>query len=306
MILLANGEGAAGIGESARRLAAGSTALDAIEAGIRLVEADPQVRSVGIGSWPNVAGVLQLDAAIMEGTSRRTGAVGALQGFAHPISIARAVMDRLPHEILVGEGAARFAREIGGETITGRDPLADSCWREMLRRHGASELTLSERADFPLIELARAAIDPEMVRDTTVFLARDTAGNLSNGASTSGWAWKYPGRLGDTPIIGAGSYADTRHGAAACTHTGEMTIRASTARTVVLHLKAGLSLDDAVGNALDDLRDLHGGQLGTVVIHALDRHGGHKVSALNATEPIFYWLWRPDMPAPERLPAQSG
>src|SRR5581483_1632582 len=115
MILLANGEGAAGIATTARLLAEGRPALDAIEAGIRLVEADPDVRSVGPGSWPNILGVLELDAAVMDGATRLTGAVGALTGFAHPVSVARAVMERLPHEILVGDGAARFASEIGAE-----------------------------------------------------------------------------------------------------------------------------------------------------------------------------------------------
>jgi len=306
VILLTNGEGASGVGESARRLAAGAAALDAIEVGVRLVEADPKVRSVGPGSWPNIAGELQLDAAMMEGSSRRSGAVGALSGFAHPISVARAVMDRLPHEILVGEGAARFAREIGAETIAERDAFVDSRWGEVLRRHGASRAALDATPDAPLIDLARGAADPELVRDTTVYLARDAAGHFASGASTSGWAWKYPGRLGDTPVIGAGSYADTRFGAAACTHTGEMTIRAGTARAIVLSLQLGRPLQEAVDRAVADLRDLRGGQLGAVVIHALDCAGGHRVVALNTASPIHYWLWLPGMPAPERRIAAAA
>jgi beta-aspartyl-peptidase (threonine type) len=306
VILLANGEGASGVGESARRLAAGAAALDAIEAGVRLVEADPTVRSVGPGSWPNIAGELQLDAAMMEGSSRRSGAVGALSGFAHPISIARAVMNRLPHEILVGEGAARFAREIGAEAIAGRDAFVDARWDEVLKRHGASRAALGAPPEAPLIELACAAADPELVRDTTIYLACDAAGHFASGASTSGWAWKFPGRLGDTPIIGAGSYADTRFGAAACTHTGEMTIRAGTARAIVLYLQLGMPLQEAVDRAVADLRDLRGGQLGAVVIHALDRAGGHRVVALNAAGPIHYWFWLPGMPAPERRVAAAA
>src|SRR5437764_14050199 len=130
MILLANGEGAAGIATTARLLAGGAGALDAIEAGIRLVEADPEVRSVGPGSWPNILGKLQLDAAVMDGTRRRTGAVGALEGFAHPVSVARAVMELLPHEILVGDGAARFAREIDADTdATAMSEAVDAKWR---------------------------------------------------------------------------------------------------------------------------------------------------------------------------------
>jgi L-asparaginase len=302
MILLANGEGAAGIATTARLLADGTRSLDAIEAGIRLVEADPQVRSVGPGSWPNILGELELDAAVMDGTSRRTGAVGALTGFGHPVSIARAVMERLPHEILVGDGAARFAREIGAETDATRSEAVAARWRAILAAQGLDPGQLSD--DRPLVDLARAAMDPELVRDTTVYLARDAGGNLSSGASTSGWAWKYPGRLGDTPIIGAGSYADTRYGGAACTHTGEMTIRAGTARAIVLYLKLGHALADAVAAAVEDLKELRGGQLGTVTIHAIDRNDRHRVVCIDPTEPVFYWLWTPDMVQPERLAAE--
>ena len=306
MILLANGEGASGVAATADLLRKGAAALDAIEAGIRLVEADPAVRSVGPGSWPNILGVLQLDAAVMDGRTRLTGAVGALEGFVHPISVARAVMARLPHEILVGEGAARFAREIGAEPIRGPvDPVVDDRWRAVLRQLKFTPETFLETPDTELIDLMRAAMDPELIRDTTVYLAGDTGGNLSSGASTSGWAWKYPGRLGDTPIIGAGSYADARYGAAACTHTGEMTIRAGTARSVVLSLKMGLSLHEAVTAAMEDLAMLETGLIGTVTIHAIDSKGGHKVVCYKPTEPIHYWLWTPDMANPERHTAET-
>jgi L-asparaginase len=305
MILITNGEGASGVETAAGMLKDGAAALDAIEAGIRVVEANPEVHSVGPNSWPNILGTLQLDAAVMDGTTRRSGAVGALEGFAHPISIARQVADRLPHEILVGEGAARFAREIGAEPITPLSNLVEETWRGIVRKNGVQPDELVSDPQLPLIDLARAAIDPETVRDTTVYLAKDSAGTIASGGSTSGWAWKYPGRLGDTPIIGAGSYADTRYGAAACTHTGEMTIRTGTARSVVLYLKLGYSLDDAVAAAVADLAELASGQLGTVVIHAIDREGRHKVVGYKPTEPLFYWLWMPGMPAPERRSAES-
>ena len=129
-----------------------------------------------------------------------------------------------------------------------------------------------------------------MLRDTTVYLAQDGTGNICSGVSTSGWAWKYPGRLGDSPIIGAGSYADRRYGAAACTHTGEMTIRAGTARAVVLYLKMGLDLDDALAEAGRDLAGLEGGQEGTVVIHAVDSRGRHRVAAYRPEGSLHYWL----------------
>ena len=303
MILLANGEGAPGVGATAERLARGEAALDAIEAGVRLVEADPNVRSVGPGSWPNILGVLQLDAAVMDGGTLRTGAVGALEGFGHPISVARAVMERLPHEILVGAGAARFAAEIGAEPTRLRTEGAEDAWRAILARNGVTPADVADPAT-PLAAIVREATDPERVRDTTVFLAQDETGNLCTGVSTSGWAWKYPGRLGNSPIIGAGSYADRRYGAAACTHTGEMTIRAGTARSVVLYLKMGLSLDDAVAEAMADLGHLDGGQLGTVVVHAIDARGHYRVAAHNPEGPISYWLWTSGMAAPERRSAE--
>ena len=303
MILIGNGEGASGVETAAQLLKGGAPALDAVEAGIRVVEANPDVHSVGPNSWPNILGILQLDAAVMDGTTRRSGAVGALEGFAHPISVARAVTERLPHEILVGEGAARFAREIGAEPSPPRSNLGEETWRAVVQGNGVQPDKLNSDPKMPLIDLARAAIDPETVRDTTVYLAADATGNIGLGASTSGWAWKYPGRLGDTPIIGAGSYADTRYGAAACTHTGEMTIRTGTARTVVLYLKLGYSLEDAVAAAVADLVELKDGQLGTVVVHAIDNKGHHKVVCHQPIEPIFYWLWTPDMPVPERRSA---
>jgi L-asparaginase len=113
MMLLTNNEGTVGVPTTARLLEEGQGGLDAIEAGIRLVEADETVRTVGRGGWPNLLGEVELDACLMDGTTLRSGAVGALKGFLHPVSVAREVMRRLPHELLVGDGAARFAREVG-------------------------------------------------------------------------------------------------------------------------------------------------------------------------------------------------
>ena len=194
-------------------------ALDAIEAGIKLIEADPTVRTVGRGGWPNLFGEVELDSCLMDGTALRTGAVGALKGFLHPVSVAREIMRRLPHELLVGDGAARFAREIGAETTENLTEDLRRAWQAWFE----NEVPEQDRTHWetaPLAELCRYAIDPETGRDTTVFLAHDSHGDICSGTSTSGWAWKYPGRLGDSPIVGAGSYADTRYGAAACTGGG--------------------------------------------------------------------------------------
>ncbi len=108
MILVTNNEGTLGVPTTARLLAQGAQGLDAIEAGIRMIEADPSVRTVGRGGWPNLLGEMELDACMMDGTTLRSGAVGALQGYLHPVSVAREIMRRLPHEFLVGQGGRPF------------------------------------------------------------------------------------------------------------------------------------------------------------------------------------------------------
>jgi L-asparaginase len=290
MILVTNNEGTVGVPTTVRLLTEGAPALDAIEAGIRLIEADPTVRNVGRGGWPNLMCELELDACVMDGTTLRTGAVGALKGFLHPVSVAREIMRRLPHEFLVGEGAARFAHEIGA--LPADNLIEDSrrVWQDWFDR----SLTPAQKQawpDIPLAALCRDTIDPETGSDTTVFLAHDMGNNVCSGTSTSGWGWKYPGRLGDSPIIGAGSYADTRYGAAACTGAGEMTIRCCTARSVVLYMKQGAAVADAVLEAVEDMRALKTGLINRVTIHAIDPRGNHKVVAVNGTGSHVYWLW---------------
>ena len=303
MILVTNNEGTVGAPTTARMLAEGKPALDAIEAGIRLIEADPNVRTVGCGGWPNLIGEVELDACLMDGTTLRTGAVGALKGFLHPVSVAREIMHRLPHVFLVGDGAARFAREIGAEQAENLTEDSLRAWQEWFE----NEVPKQDRARWPeakLADLCRHAIDPEVGRDTTVFLAQDRTGDICSGTSTSGWGWKYPGRLGDSPIVGAGSYADTRYGAAACTGAGEMAIRCCTARSVVLYMKAGASVRDAVMEAAEDMRRLRGGLISRVTIHAIDTRGNHKVVAVNGTGDNKYWLRDEGDPAPRLLVAE--
>ena len=129
--------------------------------------------------------------------------------------------------------------------------------------------------DAPLLDLVNLATDPERVTGTVNFIARDANGDIASGVSTSGWAWKYPGRIGDSPIIGAGNYADNRFGACACTGMGEMAIRACTAYSVIAYLKAGLHLEQAARRAMEDLRDLGGDYIAGMNLIALDRDGSH-------------------------------
>ncbi len=298
-LVLANSEGGVGIAAAVDALRRGQPALDAVEQGIRPVEMDPQVRSVGVGGWPNLLGQIELDAAIMDGRNLRAGAVGALQGFLHPISVARQVMEQLPHVLLVGDGAARFALECGaerGETLTEESRAG---WQAWLHKHVPPDVQ-AKWPDVPLAEWARLSADPERAGGTTTFLVKDSAGDIAAGVSTCGWAQKYPGRLGDSPIIGAGSYADNRYGAAVCTGMGEMAMRTGTARAVVLYMKMGMSVEEACLEAMQELLDLKASTIiGHVTIHAIGIQGTSYVVTTWPDRETTYWLWREDLDAPE-------
>jgi beta-aspartyl-peptidase (threonine type) len=242
-----------------------------------------------------------LDACIMDGKGLRSGAVGALQGYLHPISVARQVMERLPHVFLAGEGAARFAAECGVESGSLLTEQSRCEWQTWLDAH-VPEAQRSRWPEVPLAEWARLTADPVKVRvhGTTITPVKDRAGDIGAGVSTSGWAFKYPGRLGDSPVIGAGCYADNRYGAAACMGQGELTIRAGTARALILYLKMGLTLQQACHEALDDLRALARVYEGGVTVHAIDAQSNYYVMAVGDREPAAYWLWTEGMPAAER------
>jgi L-asparaginase len=297
-VILANGEGGVGMAAAIAALAAGGPALDAVEAGIRVAERDPGVRSVGVGGAPNILGEMECDAAIMCGATRRSGAVGALQHYVHAISVARGVMERTPHVMIVGEGALRFAGEIGAETgemLTGQ---ARADYEKWLERHLPPEAK-AVWPDVPLAPLLKPPAGNDQPRGTVAFLVRTHEGKLAGGVSTSGWAYKYPGRLSDSCIVGAGLYVDDRYGAAACTHTGEMIIRAGITRAVVTHMKNGATVEEACREAFDDLRSLRGGTIGPVILHALDRNGNPYVLTTGNDGDIPYWLWREGMSQPE-------
>ncbi|WP_413991676.1 isoaspartyl peptidase/L-asparaginase [Labrys okinawensis] len=298
MLLVANAEAWPGFPLSVEMLRAGTDSLSAMVAGIGRVEAEPKVRSVGYGGWPNMLGTMECDGAVMDGTTREVGTVGAVRDTLHVAALAHEVMKRLPHVMLTGEGARRFADEIG---FPMQDMLLEDSkrvWFERLQKELCPE-ELKKFPDIPLAPLSRAITDPERVRDTTVFLSADAARGVHAATSTSGWAWKYPGRLGDSPIPGAGFYADSRYGGAACTHTGEMTMRCATARTIVLGLKLGMPLNEAVDLALEELAELKGGFLGGVVVHAVDAMGNHDVVNFRCPGEIKYWFWDATMPEPE-------
>jgi L-asparaginase len=304
-MLLANAEAWPGFDTTVDLLKQDGAGIDAMIAGIAKVEREAKVRSVGYGGWPNMLGEMEFDAGVMDGTTRDVGAVGAVPATLPVSALAHEVMKHLPHVMLTGAGARRFATERGFALDDTLHPDSKRVWWERLQKEMTPE-QLAAFPDIPLAPLSNTITDPERVRDTTVFLARDAAQGLGVVTSTSGWAWKYPGRLGDSPIVGAGFYADSRYGAAACTHTGEMTMRCGTSRSIVLALRLGHSLDDAVKLAVEELGELKTGFLAGVVIHAMDAAGNHKVVSFRCDEEIRYWYWDERMAAPELRVASAA
>ncbi len=274
MILLGSTNANIGFPTGMEILRSGGSALDAVEATIRPVEDNPADRTVGFNGYPNILGDLELDASLMDGRTLESGAVGAMKGVIPAISVARKVMETLPHVLLVGDGADRFAKEMGFESAAELlTPEVIAARETILRQDMSAEEFEALQDTDNLRQWVRLATDPERTYGTVNVIAQDKDGNIACGVSTSGWAWKYPGRLGDSPIIGAGNYADNRYGAAACTGMGEMAIRASTARSIVLYMKMGLTLADACAQAMQDLNELGGSFIGRMNLVALDKDG---------------------------------
>jgi isoaspartyl peptidase/L-asparaginase-like protein (Ntn-hydrolase superfamily) len=206
----------------AKILLAGGTALHAAIVAGAHAEADPTVNSVGYGGLPNSAGVVQLDAAVMDGKTGGAGAVGALEGIVHAVRVAEAVMRDGRHVFLVGEGAKRFALEHGFKE---QDLLTEDAWKwyEEYRRTG-------QKKDF---------------FDTIGVVALDTHGDLAAICTTSGLSGKLPGRVGDSPLIGAGLYADNDVGGAAATGVGEDILKVCGSFLVVEMMRLGKSPQEA-------------------------------------------------------------
>lgn len=215
-----------------RVLAGGGTALDAVEQGVRVPEADPQVRTVGLGGYPDASGEVTLDACIMD-HQFRCGAVAGLKRIKHPISVARLVMERTPHVMLVGEGALSFAKAQGFAKENLLTEQSKREWQQWLQSGQAKQQINIEN------------------HDTIGMLALDSHGHLAGACTTSGAAYKLPGRVGDSPIIGAGLYVDNEVGAATATGQGELMIKTVGCHLVVELMRQGLSPQLACQRAVE-------------------------------------------------------
>ncbi|MFI1098681.1 N(4)-(beta-N-acetylglucosaminyl)-L-asparaginase [Streptomyces sp. NPDC020917] len=275
----------AGLPAGMEVLRRGGSALDAVEAAMRRCEDNPADHYVGTAGLPNAQGVVELDASLMLGSGRQFGAVAALKGYPNPISVARAVLEQLPqHSLLVGEGAELFAKECG---FTTADLLTDASreqWHKQVtdsRESVEGENTAATDGDQRYRESALALIRRLAPHDgpwgTINIIALDATGEMCVGVSTSGYPYKYPGRVGDSALPGAGNWCDLRAGGAACTGRGELSMRGGTARTIVDLMAAGQDPSEACRAALADaatLPDDYRSELRALALTPDGRHGG--------------------------------
>lgn len=250
--------------EAWKVLSVNGRALDAVEAGVRLTEADPAERSVGYGGRPDRDGKVTLDACIMDEFSN-IGAVVCLEEIMHPVSVARAVMEKTPHTMLCGEGALDFAVSQGFKRQNLLVKASEDEWREWLK---ASEYR-------PKVNIEN--------HDTIGMIAMDMNGNLSGACSTSGMAFKMHGRVGDSPIIGAGLFVDNEVGAATATGQGEDICRVVGSHTVVELMRQGHSPEAACKKAVERIvaitrmrkKELSDLQVGFIAINKKGEHGAY-------------------------------
>lgn len=254
----------------------GGSLLEAIEKGINVPESDPNVTSVGYGGLPNAEGVVELDAAIMDGTRHRAGSVCSLRMFKNPISVARLVMEKTRHTTLAGDGAFRFALDMGFKPQTLLTPQSLQKWQDWKADPHHQTFWLS----------------PEN-HDTIGMVAVDGKGHVVSGCSTSGLAFKIPGRVGDSPLVGCGVYADDNVGAASATGDGDLMTNYCTSVSIVQAMARGASPQDACMDLLKHMvrTDPQNAQAQVAVI-AINPRGEIGAACMNDSFHLKYALWR--------------
>ena len=240
-VVVGSTNGIRGVRVAYDQIQRGTDSLDAILAGVNITELDPDDQSVGYGGLPNADGVVQLDASCMHGPTKRAGAVGCLEEIATPSLVAKAVMDHTDHVMLVGEGARRFAIEMGFKPMNLLTERTRQDWLRWKARLNPNDAWLDREGDVAL----------RFTTGTINMNAVNAAGDISSVTSTSGMAWKIPGRVGDSPIVGAGQYCDNAVGAAGSTGRGEANIKACGAFLTVEFMRQGLSPAQATLKTLE-------------------------------------------------------
>ena len=241
-------------------MTAGSDVLDACITGVNIVELDPEDTSVGYGGLPNADGVVQLDASVMHGPKKMGGAVAALEGVRTPSLVAKKVMEETDHVLIVGKGAQQFARNVG---FTIEDDLNTPKSRELYlewkrRTDPEHYIPLKDRAalGWKVAQemVAEGKIDPDHVYGTINCNAVNAKGEVCGTTTTSGLAWKIPGRVGDSPILGAGLYVDGDVGAAGSTGRGESNLLSLASFLIVESMRQGMHPKDAGMTALKRIK----------------------------------------------------
>lgn len=251
-----------------RVLDAGGSALDAVEAAVRVME-DAPCFDAGRGSYANMLGEAEMDAIIMDGKTLNLGAVAAVKGVRHPISLARLVMTHTPHTFIAAEGARMLAEHYGLEMLPTEILLTgdELAYRQRLQVEGLPNLTEMFAA------AAEEAAGPTGTGDTVGAVARDSRGDIATATSTGGKRRKLPGRVGDSPLVGSGAYADNEAGGASTTGDGEAIMRIVMAKMATDMMRSGVGVDGAAREAVAQLKALTGGEGGIILIDSQGRIG---------------------------------
>lgn len=247
--VVASGNGLSATDKAMEMMASGNDLLDAVIAGVNIVENDPEDTSVGYGGLPNEEGVVELDASVMHGPTHNAGAVAALRNIKNPSIAARLVMERTDHALLAGEGALRFARAHGLPEENLLTETARKVWLKWKENLSDRDNWFPPKSD----RLDAALRDYVMAYGTINCLAVDAGGDLAGVTTTSGLSFKIPGRVGDSPIIGAGLYVDNGVGAAGSTGRGEANLLNCGSYSVVRYMGEGLTPEAACVKSLEDI-----------------------------------------------------
>jgi N4-(beta-N-acetylglucosaminyl)-L-asparaginase len=257
-------------------LGKGGRALDAVERGVQVPEADPADQSVGYGGLPDRGGKVTLDACIMD-EKGNCGAVMALEHIMHPIAVARLVMEKTPHVQLVGNGALQFALANGFKKENLLTPESEQIWKDWLR-----EAKYDPKQSIDILDQQSKKNVPGQINnhDTIGMIALDSIGNVSGACTTSGMAFKMHGRVGDSPIIGAGLFVDNEVGAATATGVGEEVVKICGSHTVVELMRQGLSPELACRRAVERMLKKNGAkakdiQVGFIAINKKGEFGAY-------------------------------
>jgi N4-(beta-N-acetylglucosaminyl)-L-asparaginase len=262
-VSIASGNGINATARAVEMMKAGADTLDAVIAGVNINEDDPEEHGVGLGGLPNEEGVVELDASVMHGPTRRCGAVASIQRIKNPSKVAKLVMEETDHVMMAGNGALKLAKAFGfaeDELLTEKSRVAWMVWKKSLRDAGGHN-NWTDGLDAPVKASAQLKkMFPEVDEKTLTWawqmamhpitgtincLGLNAKGEISGVTTTSGLAWKIAGRVGDSPIIGAGLYVDQEVGGAGSTGRGEENIRISGGHTIVENMRRGMSPTEA-------------------------------------------------------------